>query len=319
MSPQFSVRLMPSWSLLMVVVIVVAALVAFRQLQGRWFAGVALLGVVATGVIVVAAYFLAEARMQQIPPLAHPSTAVGPPHGDQVEYEVATEEDAIDTATARAIVASTPSDKPPQAEASDTLELSTPIASDPDEVTIPPRPKWVDAPPVLAGEKHELSVCSGPFERLRECRRALDGQLKKAVADYVDDFFQDDYENRLTPSQVLHYDANFIKSRLVTPQHMYHEVVKLSVGPMHQLHARLIFDADFRQELEGHRVDLERAWRARIAEHRLLLSAIVFGGVLGLLGVVFSCFKLAANRRSAAGRLQSVASAAILGLLVLPQ
>ena len=301
MSPQFSVRLMPSWSLLLVVVIVVVAIVTFRQLQGRWFAGVALLGVLATGIIVVAAYFLAEARIQQIPPLPHPAAAVGPPHGEPVEYEAATGEDAFDTDTPRAVVASTPSDQPPPAEASDTGELATPIASDSDEVAIPPRPKWVDAPPVLAGEKQELSVCSGPFEQPRECRRALDEQLKKAVADYVDDFFQDDFENRLTPSKILRYDASFIKSRLVTPQHMYQEVVKLSVGPMHQWHARLVFDGDFRKELEAHRMDLERAWRARIAEHRLLVSALVFGGVLGLLGVLFSVCKLAAKRGSGGG------------------
>jgi hypothetical protein len=193
--------------------------------------------------------------------------------------------------------------------------LATPIVTEPVRVTLASRPRWVDSDPVLIGDVQQRSVSSGPYEKLRDCLRALDEQLKKAVDEYVDEYFDEAYGKRLKVSQIVHYDANWIKSHLLGPDGIYQETVQVSFGPMQQIHARLVFDAAFRQELDGRRPDLDRQCRALMATSRLLVTALGFGFLLSVLGVVYGYFKLdAATHAGHSRRLQFLGGAAILAL-----
>ena len=202
---------------------------------------------------------------------------------------------------------------PPPAE-----PLATPIVTEPVRMTPASRPRWVDSEPVLIGDVQQRPVSSGPYEKLRDCRRALDEQLKKAVDEYVDEYFDEAYGQRLKASQIVHYDANWIKSHLLGPDGIYQETVQVSFGPMQQIHALVVFDAGFRQELDGRRPDLDRQCRALVATSRLLVTALGFGFLLSVLGVVYGYFKLdAATHAGHSRRLQFLGGAAILALLVM--
>jgi hypothetical protein len=180
-----------------------------------------------------------------------------------------------------------------------------------------PRPKWVGAEPVLTGEVQSVPVCSGPFEHVDEARRALDEQLRKAVDEYIDDYFRETCGNRLQASQFIKYDLNYIKSHLIGSDQTYHEVVHVSFGPMHQMHALVTLDAAFRKELESRRADLEREWRKTVAATRVLGAGLGFGVLLGILSLVCGYFKLDTFTRGYySRRLQVLTVGAILGVLV---
>ena len=193
--------------------------------------------------------------------------------------------------------------------------LATPIATEPVRVTPASRPRWVDSDPVLIGDVQQRPVSSGPFEKLRDCRRALDEQLKKAVDEYVDEYFDEAYGQRLKASRIVHYDANWIKSHLLGPGGLYQETVQVSFGPMQQIHALLVFDAAFRRELDARRADLDRECRALVATSRLLATALGFGFLLSVLGIVYGYFKLdTGTHLGRTRRLQFLGGAAILAL-----
>ena len=195
--------------------------------------------------------------------------------------------------------------------------LATPIVTELVRITPASRPRWVDSEPVLIGDVQQRPVSSGPYEKLRDCRRALDVQLRKAVDEYVDEYFDEAYGERLKASQIVHYDANWIKSHLVGPDGIYQETVQVSFGPMQQIHALVVFDAEFRQELDGQRPDLDRQCRALVATSRLLVMALGFGLLLSVLGVVYGYFRLdVATHAGHSRRLQFLGGAAILALLV---
>jgi hypothetical protein len=192
-----------------------------------------------------------------------------------------------------------------------TLEADTAAAK------LTPRPKWVGAEPVLTGEVQSIPVCSGPFEQVHEARRALDEQLRKAVDEYIDDYFHETCGARLQASQFIKYDLNYIKSHLIGSDKTYHEVVQVSFGPMHQMHAQVTLDAAFRKDLEARRADLEREWRKMVAAHRVLGTGLGFGVLLGILSLICGYFKLDTFTRGYySRRLQVLTGGAILGVVV---
>jgi hypothetical protein len=209
-------------------------------------------------------------------------------------------------------VESTPADSEPEASSSAPADgFDTPASDDPviettsDTPIIPPgRPEWVEAEPILAGSLHTVAVSSGPFARNADCSRALDRQLVEATGDYI----AEQLGSELAP-QLLRYDARTIKERFLRSGNVYHEIITVSVGPMHQSHALLEFGPDFREEIE-------RRWASVTATSRLSQVGLFAGGMLLLLGSVFSYFRLDnATRGYYTGRLQFLTAAAILAVV----
>jgi hypothetical protein len=182
----------------------------------------------------------------------------------------------------------------------------------------------VEADDVRSGDVHTTVVCSGPHETERECRQFLNRELQRAAHEYIDWYLGSGYDDTFKPSTFVRYDLNAIRQRLVAADEeggkkskkIYHEVIKVSFGPMHQMHAQLAFDASFRRELDDRRAELDRHWREWLISGRLLGSALSFVMVLTLLGIFLGYFRLdTATRGFYTGRLQFLAAIVILAVL----
>ena len=180
------------------------------------------------------------------------------------------------------------------------------IYTDEDEaVYIPPgRPSWVGQAPQREGSVHSMAVCSDPYATHQLALKALDKKLEAATADYIRQHVQSDLA-----SQLLRYDVQEIKQRLLPPQNVYHEKIKVSIGPMHQVHALIEFPPEFRDELD-------RRWSEMRATYRLAETGLIGGGVLLVLATIFGYFRLDnATRGYYTSRLQFMAAAAILAIV----
>lgn len=183
--------------------------------------------------------------------------------------------------------------------------------------TLPPRPEWVDRKPTQVGDAYQVSVASGPQEKPGECAAALDEQLKKAVAAYIDEYLGPEAVGNRRVSDLITYDPGYIKSHLIKSGGLFEEKLKMSFGPMFQTHALLEFGPAFRTELDGRRGDLQRYAREVAMAYRLRGLACGFAAVLSLLAVVFGYLRLdAATRGSSRGRLRFLAATAILVVVV---
>jgi hypothetical protein len=188
-----------------------------------------------------------------------------------------------------------------EAEPVDGLKLETE-----ESVIIPPgRPQWVEAAPVREGAIHFTSISSDPYATPSLAQHALDEKLQAAVADYIREYLQSD----IAPS-LIRIGLPEIKRELLRSGDVYPEKIQVSIGPMHQVHARLEFDDAFRARLD-------KRWGELRATYRLAETGIVSGGVLLLLATVFGYFRLDnATRGYYTGRLQFMAAAAILTIVV---
>ncbi len=206
--------------------------------------------------------------------------------------------------TAPEIAAPEATSPPPAAEGNATPAPIDSAALPPRIVYPPDRPSWLEAEPVREGSVHRTYVSSGPHFRQRECALALDAELKRATDEYVDEYLGSD------ASQFINFDLNYIKTHLLDPDLKYSGVVQFDFAPMREEHRCLVFTEQFRSELD------ER-WRQVVTTSRVTTTGVVAGGVLALLGVIFSFFKLdTATRGFYTGRLQFAAAGAILALVV---
>ena len=182
---------------------------------------------------------------------------------------------------------------------------STFFAPADDSVIIPPgRPEWVEAPPVREGAVHTTSICSEPYATHQQAVHALDEKLLAATSDYVKEHLQSDLAG-----QLIRFNLDDVKQKLLRRENTYHEKIQVSIGPMHQVHARLEFTEGFREELA-------RRWSELRAIYRLAQTGLISGGVLLLLATVFGYFRLDnATRGYYTGRLQFMAAAAILAIV----
>ena len=159
-----------------------------------------------------------------------------------------------------------------------------------------PRPAWVDAAPGLSGGVYAISVPSGRYVSVPECQRALDEVMQQSVDYYINQYLGDDQA-----AELVGLSLGYIKQNLKHDE--FAEIVhSRSVGPMHQLHARLEFD-------DKARADFQRLWRNAVVQHRLLYTG---GGavlVLALLGTLYGYLKLDLKTGGAhKGRLQLAAT-----------
>jgi len=301
-------------NLILILLLAIALLaVAIRIVDSRRTSGVAMLGIVA--LLVVSSpcgIYLSRVQSRETrTAIADESAAVAAP-------AVVAEDEAMLVAAEPVADSSEAGEPASEAEsaASPPDALSEDIAVETGEVVIPPRPAWVEAEDVRTGDVHTTAVSSGPHETERECRKALDRELELAVGRYVDWYLGNMYAERFSASTFVRYDLDEIKRRLVPSDKTYHEVIKVSFGPMQQMHAQVAFDQEFRRELDGRRAELDRHWREWIVKGRLLGTALGFGLLLALMGVFLGYFRLdTATRGFYTGRLQWTAAAAILVLV----
>lgn len=184
-------------------------------------------------------------------------------------------------------------------EKADTLALTGNIVYPAD------RPAWVEADFVHDGsEVQKMSVASGPFLKKQEAMRALDEELVKATRDYTVSYLGNSAAGTLVPVEI-----DYIKQHLIPPGHTYSEVLQVSVGPVHQVHALVEFNQDFRRHLD------ER-WRSIVVTGRVARTGVIAGGVLLLLSVVFGYFKADnATRGYYSSRLQLASATVIMALV----
>jgi hypothetical protein len=139
-------------------------------------------------------------------------------------------------------------------------------------------PDWVTRPPLPQGDRTPLLVHSDYHVTERESWRALDEALRSATAEYVADYLQDDRAPLL-----LRYSLDEIKSRLVKPDYLHHEVREFSFGLMHQTHALLEFSPEFRRELDQRWKEVQHATRVLTVGGStvgvLVLMTLVLGGL----------------------------------------
>jgi len=289
----------PWFALLVLLVLGVTVAVLIGASARRWIGAIlTVLLVVLCGLAVVRVSWNAspvrQVRLGRAPPLVH-----------------ARDQDRETTLASSAPAAGS---QPVTLEAEDTLIALDTEAPAPAKAA---RPAWVDRKPTQVGEAYQVSVASGPQEKLGECAPALDEQLKKAVAAYVDEYLGPGAAGNRRASDVIAYDLGYIKKHLVKAGSPFEEKLQMSFGPMYQTYALLEFGPAFRHELDARRGDLERYALEVARAYRLRGLALGFAAVLGLLAVVFSYLRLdAATRGSYRGRLRFLAATAILIVMV---
>lgn len=136
------------------------------------------------------------------------------------------------------------------------------------------RPAWVNNVPQYDLDVASVTVSSGPCATLSSADESLDNEILRAVANYA----ERTYGVPLGASK-LGFEVNEIKDRCIR-EPLYIEHGELTgIGPMHEMFARLEFDADFRQEL-GER------WRSLTVLGRLVQIGYIGGGVLLAVGLL---------------------------------
>ena len=135
-------------------------------------------------------------------------------------------------------------------------ESAIPLEAEPGKTPAPARPAWVDSEPARAGDVYRVAVSSGPQEKMGECSPALDEQLNRAVAAYIDEYLGSEAAGQCRVSDVIRYDLDYIKKHLVKRGSSFEEKLQMSFGPMYQTHALLDFGATRRyprRVIEGYR------------------------------------------------------------------
>jgi hypothetical protein len=173
----------------------------------------------------------------------------------------------------------------PQAEVAislETLKLDQPFVV----LRKEERPAWVEQPPQLKGSaEHFVSVASDPVKTDLEASEALAKEIREAVDNYINDQI-----GRSDAARRIHLSPD-VASQLVVER--YAEDLQFAdnaIGPMKQVHARLVFTPQFRAEI------VER-WKEHVVNARLLRTGLGATGVLLVLVMMFGFLKRIGGRR----------------------
>jgi hypothetical protein len=171
----------------------------------------------------------------------------------------------------------------PAPPADDKPTADEPVADKPAAaIQVPddaPRPEWVDAPAGLtAGSVYSMTVHSGRFTSVPECQRALEREVKRAADQYIDDYLDGG------ASEVIDIPLSYLSQHVKKAE--YAEAVHSdTVGPMHEIHARLEFDNRVR-------ADFHRLRRNSEVAHRLWYTGGGAALVLAFLATLYGYLKL---------------------------
>ena len=158
-----------------------------------------------------------------------------------------------------------------------TAESATP---GPQPQASEPRPDWVDRPPHFETHsdgfrEYVITAASGRYATPAECERAIIAAANDIVARYVSDYIPEE------TGQETALDAEYIRSQLV--KDWYWEPVEASVGPMNQLHARLVFDRHVYDEIDARAHEAIVALRLKYTAAGTAVALLLLGGVYSLL------------------------------------
>lgn len=216
----------------------------------------------------------------RVPPqVIAPPPALSPPKSSATETE--RPKVTVITALRQAIVqAWTARDSAPVAEAPEKPANT----SQPDVPAKPPQPVWVNAAPIMQDNCYRMSVRVGPFTTPLECERELVKSLQGAVSEYAELSLDREAAAVRLPDDAL--------QQLV--QERWTEVRPMEIDGGRQnmvsLHALVIFDPPMQQRIKS------EAQRLVIGQ-RVQGTAVVFGGVLGLLALAWGSLRLATRRQ----------------------
>jgi hypothetical protein len=233
----------------------------------------------------------------------HPATPkltaeLDPASSKQVEAEVT---DPISPATTSESIADpTKSMGKPAA----TAEARPPLTVVTNVVYLTPnRPAWLESAPSFEGESVTVAVRAGPHQTVRDCEPDLEKEVKLAVSDFINDHLRAPHASTL-----FRYSLNELRARKIVRE-QFSEQLETSIGLMSQVHARLVFDRAFQDELDNQ-------WAQIKSKSRLAQTGLGAGIVLLFLGTLFSFLKLdTATKGYYTGRLQFGAAATILALV----
>lgn len=168
---------------------------------------------------------------------------------------------------------------------------------------IPPgRPEWVDQEPQSDGGVDYVSLSTGPYTSSTECYKTLKSLTREAVEEQTAQLLGSE-----TRAQRVPLDDQFIADNVHLQT--YKESLDTTVGTMQQWHAHLQFNDQFRNEVE-------KRWLQVQQSTRLTYAGTLFAGVLAVLGVLYGALSYdTATSGQHRGRLQTVAGAAILGIV----
>jgi hypothetical protein len=165
------------------------------------------------------------------------------------------------------------------------------------------RPAWLESGPTYDGELFKVAVRGGPYPSLRKCESDLEQEIKLAVAEFTNDHLRAAHA-----ATFISYSLKDLHTRKVVRE-QFSEQLGTSLGLMNQMHAQLVFDDRFRDELDGR-------WAEIRSKSRLTQTGLGTGIVLLLLGTLYSFLKLdTATRGYYTGRLQFAAATTILALV----
>jgi hypothetical protein len=259
------------------------------------------------------------AKTDARPATPEPATAATPPTLAPAPAAVQTP-----TASQPAVAANQPAEPAKPVEAAKSVEASTPVepakAVEPAKPAEPPvgppaeasppaksagaiapaetsgtRPAWVDAPAKLADSVYTMPVSSGLIVSVPECQRELDHEIKRETDHYIDEYLGE-HASSLVDIPLAYLKAHVKKAEFGEL------VLSESVGPMHQIHARLEFD-------DNARADFHRLWHNAVVTDRLWVVGSGAALVLALLGTFYGFLKLDLRTGGAhTGRLQLAAT-----------
>lgn len=174
------------------------------------------------------------------------------------------------------------------------------------EYLTPNRPDWLDKAPDYNGDDSELykvSVKAGPYRTVRDCEPDLEREVKTAVSDFVNAHLKAKHA-----ATFVNYSLDELRRRKIVRE-QFTEQLGTSLGIMNQVHAQLVFDNAFRD-------DIDARWSEVKSKSRLAQTGLGAGVVLMLLSTLFSYFKLdTATKGYYTGRLQFATAGAILTLV----
>jgi len=162
-------------------------------------------------------------------------------------------------------------------------------------------PLWV---PVQINGRNSGRITVGPFLSDVECGDALDDELSKRTAQYIDQQL-----GRRNATQFVRFDVDFIRENLLVGD-VEDQLVRTSFGPMHQMTANLQFDDSFTESVQSR-------WLAAQREARLMQTGVGSAAVFLLLATLLGYLKLdTATRGNCTGRLKLATGTVILALAV---
>jgi hypothetical protein len=162
-----------------------------------------------------------------------------------------------------------------------------------------PRPDWIDSAGRLDNSTYRVAVKSGLYVSVPECQRFLDQAIKHESDQYINDMIGDPEASRL-----VDISPRYLRDHVKKAE--FNEIVQVSVGPMHQIHALLEFDDDARTAIK-------QRWRDAVVSQRLWYTGSAGALVLGLLGTLYGYLRLDLKTGGAQkGRLQLAATLAAL-------